>query len=57
MVGDNLANFLKKIENHVRAEEVILDAWNEKDEKYQQDVDAALANPVEALKNKKASKL
>ena len=53
MVGDNLANFLKKIENHVKAEEIILDAWNEKDEKYQQDVDAALSNPAEILKSKK----
>lgn len=33
MVGDNLTDFLSKIENHVRAEQKILDAWVDKDEK------------------------
>ena len=32
IVGDNLKDFLGKIENHVSAEQKILDAWNEKDE-------------------------
>jgi len=31
-VGDNLTDFLSKIENHVKAEQKILDAWNDKDE-------------------------
>ena len=33
MVGDNLTDFLSKIENHVKAEQKILDAWVDKDEK------------------------
>ena len=32
MVGDNLTDFLSKIENHVLAEQRILDAWENKDE-------------------------
>ena len=32
MVGDKLTDFLSKIENHVKAEQLILDAWNVKDE-------------------------
>ena len=30
-VGDNLKDFLTKIENHVHAEQKILDAWHEQD--------------------------
>ena len=33
MVGDNLTDFLSKIESHVKAEQVILDAWVDKDDK------------------------
>ena len=33
MEGDKLQHFLSKIENHVRSEQKILDAWVEKDEK------------------------
>jgi len=33
MAGDKLRDFLSKIENHVSAEQKILDAWVEKDEK------------------------
>ena len=36
MVGDNLTDFLSKIENHVKAEQRILDAWVDKDEKIKQ---------------------
>ena len=32
LVGDNLIDFLSRIENHVKAEQKILDAWNDKDE-------------------------
>ena len=32
MHGDNLTDFLSKIENHVLAEQRILDAWENKDE-------------------------
>ena len=32
LVGDNLTDFLSRIENHVKAEQKILDAWNDKDE-------------------------
>ena len=28
MVGDDLKDFLSKIENHVKAEQKILDAWH-----------------------------
>ena len=31
-VDGNLKNFLERIENHVMAEQKILDAWNDKDE-------------------------
>ena len=31
-LGNNLQDFLSKIELHVKAEQKILDAWNEKDE-------------------------
>ena len=32
LVGENLIDFLSRIENHVKAEQKILDAWNDKDE-------------------------
>ena len=32
LVGDNLTDFLSRIENHVKAEQKIIDEWNDKDE-------------------------
>ena len=34
MVGNNLNDFLSKIESHVQAEEKLLDAWKEQDAEY-----------------------
>ena len=34
IVNDDLKDFLSKIENHVQAEQKILDAWIDKDEKH-----------------------
>ena len=38
MHGGKLKDFLGKIENHVSAEQKILDAWNEKDSKIRSSV-------------------
>ena len=33
LIGEDLTGFLQKIDLHVKAEQKILDAWQEKDEK------------------------
>ena len=43
MVGQNLVGFLSKIESHVQAEQIILDAWTQKDDEKKQAAAAALA--------------